>query len=41
VWEYQPRNIITRIVDAVGGRALTRQALRRSLANLKKMVEGG
>jgi len=41
VWEYQPRNVIARIVDAVAGRALTRQAIRRSLANLKKMVENG
>lgn len=39
VWEYQPRNILARIIDAVAGKALTRQALRRSLANLKKIVE--
>jgi uncharacterized membrane protein len=41
VWEYQPRNIIARVIDAVAGRALTRQAIHRSLANLKKMVESG
>jgi hypothetical protein len=40
VWEYQPRNILARIIDAVAGKTLTRQALRRSLTNLKEMVEG-
>ena len=41
VWEYQPRNIILRVVDAVAGRAMTRRAIRRSLINLKEMVENG
>jgi hypothetical protein len=41
VWDYQPRNFIARIIDIVASRAFTRQALRRSLTNLKKMVEGG
>ena len=41
VWEYQPRNIILRVVDAVAGRAMTHRAIRRSLINLKEMVENG
>jgi uncharacterized protein YndB with AHSA1/START domain len=41
IWEYQPRNILARIIDVVAGRALTRRAMRRSLANLKEMVEVG
>ncbi len=40
-WEYQPRNVIARIIDAVAGRAVTRRAIRRSLVNLKEMVENG
>jgi hypothetical protein len=41
VWDYQPRNILGRITDALGGRAATHRAIQRSLANLKKMVEAG
>jgi uncharacterized protein YndB with AHSA1/START domain len=41
VWEYQPRNLIARIVDTVAGQALTRRAIRKSLSNLKEMVEDG
>jgi hypothetical protein len=40
-WEYQPRNIIFRLLDVVAGRAMTRRAIRRSLINLKEMVENG
>jgi uncharacterized membrane protein len=41
VWEYKPRNILLRVVDAIAGRAMTRRALRHSLVNLKEMVENG
>jgi uncharacterized protein YndB with AHSA1/START domain len=40
-WEYQPRNIVFRLFDVIAGRAMTRRAIRRSLSNLKKMVENG
>jgi hypothetical protein len=39
VWEYEPRNIVARITDAVMGRASNGRALRRSLANLKALLE--
>ena len=40
-WDYEHRNFITRIADALGQRAATRSGIRRSLANLKAMVEAG
>jgi hypothetical protein len=39
VWEYEPRHIVARIVDAVVGRASNQRAVRRSLANLKELIE--
>jgi hypothetical protein len=41
VWDYQPRGFLARVADLLGGRASTRRAIRRSLANLKRIVEGG
>jgi len=41
IWEYQPRGILSRIGDTLGGRASIRRALRRSLANLKELIESG
>jgi len=41
VWEYQPRGFLGRLGDALGGRASTRRAIRRSLANLKALIEAG
>ncbi len=41
IWEYSPRGLLARIGDALGGRGSARRAIRRSLANLKKLVEGG
>ena len=41
VWDYQPNGILARLADVLGGRASTRRAIRRSLANLKKIVEAG
>ena len=38
-WEYKPRNFLARIADALGQRAATRRAIRRSLANLKQLLE--
>ena len=40
-WEYLPRNFFARIGDALGRRAATRGAIRRSLAKLKTLLEGG
>ena len=41
VWDYQPRGFLARIANALGRRAATRRAIRRSLANLKAMIEAG
>jgi uncharacterized membrane protein len=41
VWDYQLRNLIARIADALGRRAATRRDIRRSLINLKKLIETG
>ncbi|NLE44284.1 MAG: hypothetical protein GX620_06150 [Chloroflexi bacterium] len=39
VWEYEPRGIIARIRDALGGRTGVRRAIRHSLENLRQMME--
>ena len=39
VWKYEPRGILSRISDTLGGRSATRNAIRRSLANLKTLAE--
>jgi len=39
VWNYQHRGVLARIADALGRRSATRRAIRRSLANLKAMIE--
>lgn len=39
VWEYKPRNFLSRVGDALGGQASARRAVRHSLANLKAMIE--
>ena len=41
VWDYQPRGFFARIADALGRRAATRRAIKRSLANLKAVIEAG
>ncbi|MBS3784177.1 MAG: SRPBCC family protein [Anaerolineae bacterium] len=38
-WDYQPRGIIGRVVDALFRRASTRHAINQSLKNLKGMME--
>lgn len=40
-WDYQPRNVVARIMDALGRRVATRRAIQRSLANLKTLAEAG
>lgn len=40
-WDYQPRGFLGRVADALGGRASTRRSIRRSLANLKRIIEAG
>ena len=37
LWVYEPRGMINRVLDVVFRRAATRRAIRRSLANLRKM----
>jgi uncharacterized protein YndB with AHSA1/START domain len=41
VWEYEPRGFLSRISDTLGGRSATRNAIRRSLHNLKTLLETG
>ena len=41
VWDYTSRGFLARIADALGQRAATRRAIRRSLANLKQLLESG
>ncbi len=41
VWDYQPSGILARIADNLGRRAATRRAIKRSLANLKTIIEEG
>ncbi len=40
-WDYQPRNVVARILDALGRRGATRRAIQHSLANLKTLAEAG
>jgi uncharacterized protein YndB with AHSA1/START domain len=41
IWEYEPRGFISRVTDALGGRSATQRAIRRSLNNLKALIETG
>jgi len=41
IWDYEHRNFIARVTDALGRRAATRSAIRHSLANLKALIESG
>ncbi len=38
-WVYQPKGIVSRIRDALGGRISGRRAVQRSLKNLKILLE--
>jgi len=39
IWEYEPRGFLNRLRDGLGGRSGTQRAIRKSLANLKAMIE--
>jgi hypothetical protein len=41
VWEYNTRGFFARVADALGQRAATRRAIRKSLASLKELLESG
>lgn len=41
IWDYQPRGFIARVADALGRRTATHRAIRRSLENLKTLIETG
>jgi hypothetical protein len=41
IWDYRPQGFIARITDALWRRASTRRAIRRSLENLKDLLEAG
>jgi hypothetical protein len=40
-WNYKPGGFIASIRDVLGGRGATQRAIRKSLNNLKEMIEGG
>ena len=39
VWDYRPRGFLGRILDQLGRRTSMQRAIRRSLSNLKTLVE--
>jgi hypothetical protein len=41
VWSYQPKGILARISNSLGGGASARRAIKNSLSNLKTMMESG
>jgi uncharacterized membrane protein len=41
VWEYKPNGLIARLLDVLGRRSATQRAIKRSLLNLKKVIESG
>jgi hypothetical protein len=41
VWDYQPRGLIARIMDRLGGHASTQRAIHASLHKLKTLLEAG
>ncbi len=40
-WDYEPKGFLSRLMDRFQGRTATEQAIRRSLVNLKKLLESG
>ncbi len=40
-WKYSPRGIIASIFDFLGRRSSTQKAMRRSMSNLKTLIESG
>ena len=41
IWDYKSNGFIARIMDGLGRRSATRRAIKRSMANMKQMVESG
>jgi uncharacterized membrane protein len=41
IWDYKPNGFMSRIMDGLGRRSSTRRAIKRSLANMKSMMEAG
>jgi hypothetical protein len=41
IWDYRTRGIIASIADKLGRRVAMQRAIKRSLANLKKLIESG
>lgn len=41
VWDYKSQGFINRIMDVLGRRAATQRAIKRSLINLKHLIESG
>ncbi len=39
IWDYRPRGILATIADKLGGQASTHRAIKRSLVNLKTILE--
>jgi len=40
-WDYKPRGIIAKIMDWLGRRRATHQAIKQSLTNVKELIESG
>lgn len=41
IWDYKSNGFIARIMDGLGHRSSTRRAIKRSLSNMKSMMESG
>jgi hypothetical protein len=41
IWDYKPNGFIARILDGLGRQSSTRRAIKRSMANVKSMMESG
>ena len=39
-WDYKTKGFLGRVTDRLAGRSSMRRAIRRSLGNLKKTMEG-
>ena len=40
-WRYKPQGFLRNIADRLGGRTAAQRAIRRSLVNLKELIESG
>jgi hypothetical protein len=41
IWDYRPRGFLAKIADILGRRAATQRTIKRSMANLKTLIESG